>query len=75
MYKIPFLIYAVMNGKELLHKIETVRDPGWTVDCIDLSYTSRCEVFVPPKSERIACKTLEALSGDTVTVDCHGRYE
>lgn len=69
------VVYAVMNGKELLHKIETVRDPGWTVDCIDISYTSRCEVFVPPKSERIACKTLEALSGDTVTVDCHGRYE
>ena len=74
MYKLPFLVYAVMSGEELLHKIETVRGTGWTVDCIEISYTSRCEVFVSPRSERISCKTLETL-GDTVTVDCHGQYE
>ena len=70
LYRLPFLVYAVMSSEELVHKIEVVSATGWTVDCINISYTSRCEVFVPPRSERVSCKALEALSDVTITVDC-----
>ena len=75
LYRLPFLVYAVMSSEELLHKIQMVSVPDWAVSCIDISYTSRCEVFVAPRSERVSCKTLEALSDATITVDCYGRYE
>lgn len=75
LYRLPFLVYAVMSSEELLNKIELVSVADWTVKCKNISYTSRCEVFVAPRSERVSCKALEALSDDTITVDCYGRYE
>lgn len=71
LYRLPFIVYAVMSKEELLSKIKSVG--GSTVECVDISYTSRCEVFVPPKLERLSCKALESLSD--VTVDCYGKYE
>jgi len=75
LYKLPFVVYAVMNKEHLVAKIETVSLPGWTIYCSDVSYTSRCEVFVAPKTERISCEALEALSDISITVDCFSKYE
>jgi hypothetical protein len=75
LYRLPFLVYAAMSGEKLFHKLGVIRATGWKVYCANISYTSRCEVFVTPGSERVSCKALEAVSNNMITVDCYGRYE
>ena len=72
-YKLPFIVYAVMSKEQLIEKIQMVEMKGWVINCEDVSYTSRCEVFIMPKTEKVSCKNLNKISN--VTVDCFGFYE
>jgi len=75
LYRLPFLVYAVMSCEKLFHKLKVIQVTDSKVYCANISYTSRSEVFVAPGSERFVCEALEAVSNSMITVDCYGRYE